>query len=143
MDTEHGEPPAPIADEHGNRLCLACGTKVDQPATGRRRDYCRRSCRQRAYEERRHLRRVADALGLNSEPRQDGSQDGGDVGRVDQEHGQAGEPKDNHGPGADLDDAVDIAGRHPAEAVRGQAGEERDGSRARGCAVVADRSWRR
>ncbi|WP_123459618.1 hypothetical protein [Streptomyces sp. PanSC19] len=52
-------------DEHGDRLCLWCGTVVAQTGTGRKRDYCRRSCRQRAYEERQHRRRVADALGLN------------------------------------------------------------------------------
>ena|GEM_PF-5904856 len=53
-------------DDNGNRLCLWCGTPVDQTGTGRMRDYCRRSCRQRAYEERQHRRRVADALGLNT-----------------------------------------------------------------------------
>jgi hypothetical protein len=60
------ETTAPIRDEHGNRLCVWCGSKVDQTGAGnRKRDYCRPSCRQRAYEERRHRRRVADALGLN------------------------------------------------------------------------------
>jgi len=34
-------------------LCAWCGSPVEQPATGRRREYCRRSCRQRAYEDRR------------------------------------------------------------------------------------------
>lgn len=55
-------------DDDGNRLCLNCGQPIVEPSprTGRRRDYCGPSCKQRAYEERRHLRRVADALGLNT-----------------------------------------------------------------------------
>ncbi|MCK0093502.1 hypothetical protein HCA61_21325 [Rhodococcus sp. HNM0563] len=32
--------------------CLWCGRPVPEIGTGRRRHYCRRSCRQRAYEQR-------------------------------------------------------------------------------------------
>lgn len=32
--------------------CAWCGRPVDQPTSGRQRKYCRRSCRQRAYEHR-------------------------------------------------------------------------------------------
>ncbi|MEE2061897.1 hypothetical protein [Rhodococcus artemisiae] len=32
--------------------CLWCGRPVPEIGTGRRRRYCRRSCRQRAYEQR-------------------------------------------------------------------------------------------
>lgn len=52
-------------DEHGNRLCIWCNRPVPE-SSGRPRDYCRRSCRQRAYEARTATRRVADALGLNT-----------------------------------------------------------------------------
>jgi hypothetical protein len=51
-------------DADGNRLCLWCGTSIYQAGIGRRRDYCRRSCRQRAYEARMARRQVAAALGL-------------------------------------------------------------------------------
>lgn len=45
------------------RLCEWCGDPIrNQPVTGRLRDYCRQSCRQRAYEERRQQKRIADAL---------------------------------------------------------------------------------
>nr|AAA91010.1 SpdA [Streptomyces phaeochromogenes] len=40
-------------DGEGDPLCAWCGGPMQQPATGRRREYCRRSCRQRAYEDRR------------------------------------------------------------------------------------------
>ncbi|MBY6366095.1 hypothetical protein [Rhodococcoides corynebacterioides] len=32
--------------------CAWCGRPVEESATGRRRRYCRQSCRQRAYEQR-------------------------------------------------------------------------------------------
>lgn len=47
------EPPAP---RRGEASCAWCGRPVDEGGTGRRRRYCRRSCRQRAYEQRRSLR---------------------------------------------------------------------------------------
>ena len=38
------------------RPCAWCGRQLDQPAgAGRRRQYCGRSCRQRAYEQRAAL----------------------------------------------------------------------------------------
>ena len=40
----------------GEASCAWCGRPVDEGGTGRRRRYCRRSCRQRAYEQRRSLR---------------------------------------------------------------------------------------
>ncbi|MEX6465413.1 hypothetical protein AB6N35_13910 [Dietzia cinnamea] len=47
------ESPAP---RRGEASCAWCGRPVDEGGTGRRRRYCRRSCRQRAYEQRRSLR---------------------------------------------------------------------------------------
>lgn len=40
----------------GESACAWCGRPVDEGGTGRRRRYCRRSCRQRAYEQRQSLR---------------------------------------------------------------------------------------
>lgn len=40
----------------GEASCAWCGRPVNEGGTGRRRRYCRRSCRQRAYEQRRSLR---------------------------------------------------------------------------------------
>jgi hypothetical protein len=43
------------------RLCAWCGDPVpEQKGAGRRRDYCRRACRQRAYEERRTQDRIEE-----------------------------------------------------------------------------------
>nr|WP_038171935.1 hypothetical protein [Tomitella biformata] len=39
--------------------CLWCGRPVPVVAAGRRRRYCRQSCRQRAYEQRSILREVS------------------------------------------------------------------------------------
>lgn len=39
--------------------CLWCGRPVPAVAAGRRRRYCRQSCRQRAYEQRSVLRGVS------------------------------------------------------------------------------------
>ncbi|WP_374112327.1 hypothetical protein [Rhodococcus sp. CH91] len=38
--------------------CLWCGRPVPEIGTGRRRRYCRQSCRQRAYEQRSSTRRA-------------------------------------------------------------------------------------
>ncbi|MEU5843663.1 hypothetical protein [Rhodococcus sp. NPDC047139] len=38
--------------------CLWCGRPVAELGTGRRRRYCRQSCRQRAYEQRSTTRRA-------------------------------------------------------------------------------------
>ncbi|MFF5639819.1 hypothetical protein [Streptomyces sp. NPDC012825] len=43
-------------------LCEWCGGQVRQSGVGRRRAYCGRSCQQRAYEERRTQRRIAEAV---------------------------------------------------------------------------------
>lgn len=40
-------------DADGAKLCSWCGAEIRQSGIGRSRDYCRRSCRQRAYEQRR------------------------------------------------------------------------------------------
>lgn len=37
-------------DADGAKLCAWCGSEIKQSGVGRSRDYCRRSCRQRAYE---------------------------------------------------------------------------------------------
>lgn len=49
-------------DADGRSLCEWCGGEVRQPGTGRRRAYCRRSCRQRAYEARRQREAVVSAV---------------------------------------------------------------------------------
>lgn len=41
-------------------LCKWCGGPVRQTGVGRRREYCGQSCRQRVYETRRALGRVAE-----------------------------------------------------------------------------------
>lgn len=47
--------------ETSPRLCAWCGSPVpEQKGAGRRRDYCRRACRQRAYEERRTQDRIEE-----------------------------------------------------------------------------------
>ncbi|MFJ4562100.1 hypothetical protein ACIP4Q_39345 [Streptomyces massasporeus] len=40
-------------DPNGAKLCAWCGSAIRQSGVGRSRDYCRRSCRQRAYEQRK------------------------------------------------------------------------------------------
>ena len=54
-DGEDVQDPAP-------GLCEWCGRPVRQGATGRRRRYCRRSCRQRAYEARKQREAVVAAV---------------------------------------------------------------------------------
>ncbi|MYX88504.1 hypothetical protein GT036_33135 [Streptomyces sp. SID4915] len=49
-------------DAAGARLCEWCGGPIVQPVTGRRRAYCRRSCRQRAYEGRRQREAIVAAV---------------------------------------------------------------------------------
>lgn len=39
-------------DAAGAKLCAWCGEPIRQSGVGRSKDYCRRSCRQRAYEQR-------------------------------------------------------------------------------------------
>ncbi|MEO9222078.1 MAG: hypothetical protein ABI251_09955 [Mycobacteriaceae bacterium] len=50
-------------------FCLWCGRQVDDNATGRRRRYCKPSCRQRAYEQRQLLKETSlpdDAVVLSA-----------------------------------------------------------------------------
>lgn len=54
-------------------LCGWCGGPMRQPGTGRRRVYCRRSCRQRAYEAR-------EAAEMAGEARRRGVSEGYDMG---------------------------------------------------------------
>lgn len=57
--------------------CRWCGRDVSDSAMGRRRQYCRQSCRQRAYEQRASLNRggaaavPADAVVLSAEDASD------------------------------------------------------------------------
>jgi hypothetical protein len=46
----------------GAKLCAWCGELVRQTAVGRNRDYCKRSCRQRAYEARKQREAVVAAV---------------------------------------------------------------------------------
>ncbi|MFC9552410.1 hypothetical protein ACFTWF_16295 [Rhodococcus sp. NPDC056960] len=50
--------------------CVWCGREVAESGMGRRRRYCRQSCRQRAYEQRSQVKGTsipADAVVLTSE----------------------------------------------------------------------------
>lgn len=49
-------------DADGSLLCDRCHGPIEQPATGRRRLYCSRTCRELAYRERKTLGRIADAV---------------------------------------------------------------------------------
>ncbi|WP_431777004.1 hypothetical protein [Streptomyces cucumeris] len=55
------ETPPVDGDGDGASPCAWCGRPVRQSGTGRPREYCRRSCRQRAYEERQIQQRIAVA----------------------------------------------------------------------------------
>ncbi len=50
--------------------CRWCGREVDDAGLGRRRQYCRQSCRQRAYEQRAQVKGTAlaaDSVVLSAE----------------------------------------------------------------------------
>jgi hypothetical protein len=50
--------------------CRWCGREVDDAGLGRRRQYCRQSCRQRAYEQRAQVKGTAlapDSVVLTAE----------------------------------------------------------------------------
>lgn len=49
-------------DAAGGTVCEWCAGPMVQPAVGRRRRYCGRSCRELAYRERRTQRRIAEAV---------------------------------------------------------------------------------
>ncbi|MDX2872135.1 hypothetical protein PV443_44595 [Streptomyces scabiei] len=46
----------------GAKLCAWCGGEIRQSGIGRSKDYCRRSCRQRAYEARKQREVVVAAV---------------------------------------------------------------------------------
>lgn len=46
----------------GAKLCAWCGGEIRQSGVGRSKDYCRRSCRQRAYEARKQREVVVAAV---------------------------------------------------------------------------------
>lgn len=56
--TNYGESAAPAAGRQAELPCQWCGRPVVQPDSGRRRKYCRRSCRQRAYEHRQWAKQI-------------------------------------------------------------------------------------
>ncbi|MEX3213608.1 hypothetical protein CQR58_049450, partial [Streptomyces acidiscabies] len=49
-------------DADGAKLCAWCGEPIRQSGVGRSKDYCRRSCRQRAYEARKQREVVVAAV---------------------------------------------------------------------------------
>jgi len=49
-------------DADGAKLCAWCGEVIRQSGVGRSKDYCRRSCRQRAYEARKQREVVVAAV---------------------------------------------------------------------------------
>jgi hypothetical protein len=54
-------------DERKLLPCAWCGGRIDQPPIGRLRDYCRRTCREFAYRERKTQQRIADAVAADRE----------------------------------------------------------------------------
>ena len=61
-------------DADGAKLCAWCGSEIKQSGVGRSRDYCRRSCRQRAYEARRQREAIVSAV-ASAVARRDTSRD--------------------------------------------------------------------
>jgi hypothetical protein len=56
---------------HGPLACDRCGGRIEQPATGRRRRYCGRTCRELAYRTRdkdRAVTRALEAAGVPAAP---------------------------------------------------------------------------
>ena len=47
---------APATTRKRPQSCLWCGREVADAGLGRRRQYCRQSCRQRAYEQRAQVK---------------------------------------------------------------------------------------
>jgi hypothetical protein len=72
-------------DANGAKACAWCGDPIKQTGVGRSRDYCRRSCRQRAFEQRQvekqltAHRRLWEHTASNSS--RDESRDSGDSSR--------------------------------------------------------------
>jgi hypothetical protein len=71
-------------DEDLTRLCKWCGRAFRLGSTGRRAVYCRRACRQRAYEARREAQRIEYALAMAAA---DSSRDSPDSTRDETESG--------------------------------------------------------
>ncbi|MFC9099293.1 hypothetical protein ACFT2A_42875, partial [Streptomyces sp. NPDC057072] len=61
-------------DPDGAKLCAWCGSPIQQNGIGRSKDYCRRSCRQRAYEARKQREAVVAAV-ASAVARRDSSRD--------------------------------------------------------------------
>jgi len=61
-------------DAGGAKGCAWCGEPIRQSGVGRSRDYCRRSCRQRAYEARKQ-REIVVAAVASAVARRDSSRD--------------------------------------------------------------------
>lgn len=61
----------------GAKLCAWCGEPIQQASLGRSRDYCKRSCRQRAYEARKQREAVVAAVAsaVARRPASDSSRD--------------------------------------------------------------------
>ncbi|MDX2973811.1 hypothetical protein PWY87_35820 [Kribbella solani] len=63
-------------DAHGNRLCEYCGDPVPKSLGTKPKRYCKRSCRQRAYEVRKNreatIAAVAMAVARDRTSRDDG-----------------------------------------------------------------------
>jgi hypothetical protein len=58
----------------GPLACDRCGGRIEQPATGRRRRYCTRTCRELAYRARSTEAAVTEALRAHGiDPDQDSS----------------------------------------------------------------------
>ncbi|MGH3555285.1 MAG: hypothetical protein ACRDT5_22400, partial [Mycobacterium sp.] len=49
-------------DAHGNRLCEYCGDPVPKSLGTKPKRYCKRSCRQRAYEVRKNREAIVTAV---------------------------------------------------------------------------------
>lgn len=63
-------PAAPTSTRARPQNCRWCGREVADSGLGRRRQYCRQSCRQRAYEQRALVKGTsvpADAVVLSAE----------------------------------------------------------------------------
>lgn len=55
-------------DADGNLLCDRCHGPIEQPATGRRRLYCGRTCRELAYRVRKQERAIDEAVAAAAAP---------------------------------------------------------------------------
>ena len=62
-------------DTDSAKLCAWCGEPVRQSGVGRSKDYCRRSCRQRAYEQRQVEKQLAAHRRLWEHTASDSSRD--------------------------------------------------------------------